>query len=68
MSSQISNQKPYLDFDESLLEENLKLTVEQRLVAHDAALEVALEFKRAGQELYQNRNLLAAEDSSDHER
>jgi len=56
------------DFDESLLEQNLLLTVEQRLVTHDSALEVALEFKKAGQILYANQNLLAAEDMSDHER
>ncbi len=33
------------DFDESLLEENLKMTVEEWILAHDAALEVAREFE-----------------------
>lgn len=56
------------DFDESLLEQNLLMTVEQRLIAHDSALEVALEFKKAGQIFYGNQNLLAAEDRGGHER
>ena len=44
----------FKDFDESLLEINLQKTVEQRIIAHDDALEVALEFQRAGQELYKS--------------
>jgi hypothetical protein len=54
------------DFDTSLLEQNLQLTIEERLFAHDSALEVALEFKRAGQELYQGKNALDREDASLH--
>ncbi len=44
------------DFDESLLENNMEKTVDQRLLAHDSALEVAREFQRAGKELYKNIN------------
>jgi hypothetical protein len=40
------------DFDESLLEANLEMTVEERILAHDAALEVAKEFEKAGQVIY----------------
>jgi hypothetical protein len=45
-------QEEVSDFDESLLEANLKKTVEERLSSHDAALEVAKEFERAGKEIY----------------
>jgi hypothetical protein len=52
------------DFDESLLEQNLQMTLEERLIAHDSALEVALEFKRAGRELYRGKNVLETEGAS----
>ncbi len=39
------------DFDDSLLETNLNMSIEKRLETHDAALEVAREFEKAGQEL-----------------
>ena len=54
------------DFDESLLEQNLQLTIEERLIAHDSALEVALEFKRAGQAFYGHKNILEEEELNDH--
>jgi hypothetical protein len=56
----------FLDFDESLLEQNLRLTVEERLIAHDSALEVAMEFKRAGREFYENKNVFELKESSNH--
>jgi putative intracellular protease/amidase len=53
-------QRSKMDFDESLLEDNLKKTVEQRIAAHDSALEVAHEFQRAGQELYHGQNVIGS--------
>lgn len=40
------------------------MTIKERLIAHDSALEVALEFKRAGLEFYQGKNALSREDAS----
>ena len=39
------------DFDVSLLEDNLQKSIEDRVLTHDAALEVAHEFERAGRSL-----------------
>ncbi len=38
-------------FDLSLIEENLRLTYEQRAQQHDSALELALQFESAGKKL-----------------
>jgi len=38
-------------FDLSLIDENLRLSPEQRVIQHQAALEFALELERAGKEL-----------------
>jgi hypothetical protein len=51
-SSNKSDQKMSSDFDESLLEANIEMTVEERVLAHDAALEVAKEFEKAGEVIY----------------
>ena len=46
----------YIDFDPSLLEINLKMSVEDRLRTHDEALEVALEFEKAGRGFYSKKD------------
>jgi hypothetical protein len=38
--------------DLSIVDCNLRLSIEERLLRHDAALELALEFRRAGAALY----------------
>lgn len=39
-------------FDMDLLDTNLALTLEERLLQHDAALELALELRAAGAAMY----------------
>lgn len=39
-------------FDLSLIDSNLRLTVEERLLRHDAALELVLELRAAGAAMY----------------
>ena len=39
-------------FDLSLIDSNLRLSVEERLLRHDAALEFALELRAAGAAMY----------------
>jgi len=55
------------DFDESLLEANLKKTLEQRIAMHDAALQVAFEFKKAGKKLYKVHNKIVQKSIKSHE-
>jgi hypothetical protein len=38
-------------FDSSLIDANLSYSYEKRVLLHDAALELALEFERAGRQL-----------------
>jgi hypothetical protein len=39
-------------FDLSLIDSNLRLSVEERLLRHDAALELVLELRAAGAAMY----------------
>ena len=39
-------------FDLSLIDSNLRLTVEERLLRHDAALELVLKLRAAGAAMY----------------
>jgi hypothetical protein len=41
-------------FDSSLIDANLSYSYEKRVLLHDAALELALEIERAGQQLRGN--------------
>lgn len=54
------------DFDISLLEANLELSIEDRIRTHDEALEVALEFKRAGEQFYRDQKIAVTETSLNH--
>lgn len=54
------------DFDVSLLEANLMLSVEDRIKMHDEALTVALEFKKAGELFYREQKKTLARPSSEH--
>jgi hypothetical protein len=56
-SSNKSDQKMSSDFDESLLEANIEMTVEERVLAHDAALEVAKEFEKGRGHLWQGLSI-----------
>jgi hypothetical protein len=47
-------------FDLSLVDESLRLTPEQRLLQHQAALELVLAMERAGMELRERTTQLAA--------
>jgi hypothetical protein len=47
-------------FDLSLVDESLRLTPEQRLLQHQAALELMLAMERAGMELRERTTQLAA--------
>mgnify|MGYP001565700519 CR=1 FL=1 len=52
------SKNPFPDFDVSLLETNLGLTVQERLLAHDAALEVVLELRRVGEMLREEQKTI----------